>query len=369
MDSVILFSVKDGVFMDPHKTGCLIAKLRKEMNLTQKDLADKLSVTAKAISRWETGRGYPDIEILPELSRILNISINELLNGELSPKEIDKHTEEAPILYICNNAAKKQKKSRTKIIWLSVILGLTILSFVLYIILSAASIITSIDPNCVIAHDYSYIIYQNEKYLPIETHGFTFCDKDELVDEATVEGTSIFSKLLFGDSICSVVGADNNSVIHLETDYDFPPSEYYAKEGELKNIEDYIEHFNEINVYTMDLPYALFSDNELVNVSNLSSIEFWESIFSLPEHTTPDTSLYADNLTIHNSISVVASNGNNLLYKAKGEIFCKNNKYYWVECKSNSFDETYNPHLQNPYLISEEFYPTIEALFLTTLPQ
>lgn len=41
--------------MDPQKTGCLIAKLRKEMNLTQKDLADKLSVTAKAISRWENG--------------------------------------------------------------------------------------------------------------------------------------------------------------------------------------------------------------------------------------------------------------------------------------------------------------------------
>lgn len=352
--------------MDPHKTGNLIAKLRKEMELTQKDLADKLNVTPKAISRWETGRGYPDIEILPELSEALNVSINELLNGELLPKEMVKKVEDTPLIYVCNNAAQKSKQSRKKIIWLSVGLGLTIMSFVLYLLFSALSIISSIDPDCIIARDYSYIIYQNEKYLPVDTNGYTFCDKDELVDEATVDGQNVFDKLLFGDSICSVVGTNNNSVIHLETDYDFPPSEYYAKESEIKNIKDYIEHFEETNVYTMDIPYALFSDNELVNVENLTSIEFWEAIFNLPEYSSPDTSLYADNLTIRNSISVVASNGNNLLYKAKGEIFCKNNKYYWVECKSNSFDENYSPHLQHPYLISEEFYPTIEALFLAT---
>lgn len=61
--------------------GKFIAQLRKERNLTQNDLADLLQVTNKAISRWETGEGFPDIMILPKLGEVLGVSIDELLNG------------------------------------------------------------------------------------------------------------------------------------------------------------------------------------------------------------------------------------------------------------------------------------------------
>ena len=84
--------------MNPQSTGNLISKIRKEINLTQKDLADKLNVTPKAISRWETGRGYPDIEILPDLSKALNITINEILNGELPPNNEDINTIESYLI-------------------------------------------------------------------------------------------------------------------------------------------------------------------------------------------------------------------------------------------------------------------------------
>ncbi len=67
--------------MDYQKTGDLIANLRKEKGLTQKELADKLGITDRAVSKWERGLGSPDISLLDDLSRILDISILEILKG------------------------------------------------------------------------------------------------------------------------------------------------------------------------------------------------------------------------------------------------------------------------------------------------
>ena len=68
--------------MDPIKTGQLISKKRKELNITQKDLASKLHITDKAISKWERGLSFPDISMLIPLSEVLNISLYDLLKGE-----------------------------------------------------------------------------------------------------------------------------------------------------------------------------------------------------------------------------------------------------------------------------------------------
>ena len=68
--------------MDTIKIGKFIKELRKEQNLTQKELANNLGIPDRAVSRWERGVGCPDISLLSDLSKILNISISELLNGE-----------------------------------------------------------------------------------------------------------------------------------------------------------------------------------------------------------------------------------------------------------------------------------------------
>jgi len=68
--------------MDAQKTGAFIARLRKEKAYTQKELAEKLKVSDKAISRWETGKGFPDTALLKPLSDALEISVGELLSGE-----------------------------------------------------------------------------------------------------------------------------------------------------------------------------------------------------------------------------------------------------------------------------------------------
>lgn len=73
--------------MDCKKVGALIRTLRRERNLTQKQLADQMNLSDKTISKWERGLGCPDISLLNELSSILKIHIHELLSGELSEND------------------------------------------------------------------------------------------------------------------------------------------------------------------------------------------------------------------------------------------------------------------------------------------
>ncbi|MBQ9992227.1 MAG: helix-turn-helix transcriptional regulator [Firmicutes bacterium] len=68
--------------MDQQKIGSFIAELRHEKGLTQEQLAQKLAVSNKTVSRWETGKYMPDISMLQELCRFFDISLNELLSGE-----------------------------------------------------------------------------------------------------------------------------------------------------------------------------------------------------------------------------------------------------------------------------------------------
>ena len=75
--------------MDANKFGAFLAQLRKEQNMTQADLANKLQVTDKAVSRWERGIGLPDVSTLEPLADALNITVLELLRSErLADKNI-----------------------------------------------------------------------------------------------------------------------------------------------------------------------------------------------------------------------------------------------------------------------------------------
>ena len=65
-----------------YTNGTLIKKLRETQQLTQSELADMIHVSPKTVSKWETGRGLPDISILPELAAALQVSVIELLSGE-----------------------------------------------------------------------------------------------------------------------------------------------------------------------------------------------------------------------------------------------------------------------------------------------
>lgn len=80
--------------MDAKATGGLIARRRKEQNWSQGDLAERLHVTDKAISKWETGRGLPSVDLLEPLAEALDLTVSELLSGrELTPEELPKAAE------------------------------------------------------------------------------------------------------------------------------------------------------------------------------------------------------------------------------------------------------------------------------------
>ncbi len=112
--------------MNAQKCGEFIAELRKEQNLTQKDLASKLNVSDKAISRWETGKGFPDIDSLHALSKFFGITINELLAGENAEiKTIEEIAEENIISAITE--AEKNKKTKKTTITLSIIVSLILI--------------------------------------------------------------------------------------------------------------------------------------------------------------------------------------------------------------------------------------------------
>ena len=107
--------------MDQVKIGKFIAECRKKLNLTQMQLAEKLNITDRAISKWETGKSLPDSSIMLELCDVLGISVNDLLCGEVVT--MDKYNKELE-----NNLLEmiKQKEQADKrLLSVEVFIGIT----------------------------------------------------------------------------------------------------------------------------------------------------------------------------------------------------------------------------------------------------
>ena len=103
--------------MDNKKFGEFIKELRKEKQLTQKELGEKLNITDKAISKWERGLSFPDIAVLKDLAEFFEIGISELLNGERGKKQeidIEKAIQEAIENYKNIEEKKKEKVKKVK---------------------------------------------------------------------------------------------------------------------------------------------------------------------------------------------------------------------------------------------------------------
>ena len=120
--------------MDQLKTGMFISELRKEKSLTQAQLAEKLGITDRAVSKWETGRSLPDAAIMLELCEILGITVNELLSGErLNMEQFDKKFEENLL-----EMKKQKEESDRKLLRAEIALGSISSVFFLAIIFIAS---------------------------------------------------------------------------------------------------------------------------------------------------------------------------------------------------------------------------------------
>lgn len=106
--------------MNPSEIGRFIAACRKEKGLSQAQLAEKLSITNRAVSKWETGKCIPDASLMLELCAILGINVNELLSGERIPEEDYREKAERNLVDLQTQRANAQKDlCTTELIWVA----------------------------------------------------------------------------------------------------------------------------------------------------------------------------------------------------------------------------------------------------------
>ena len=112
--------------MDQVKIGKFIAECRKKNNLTQMQLAEKLNITDRAISKWETGKAMPDSGIMLDLCNELKITVNELLSGEIiAMKDLDKKTEELLL-----EMQKQKEEADRRLLTIEIVMG--VITLVMY---------------------------------------------------------------------------------------------------------------------------------------------------------------------------------------------------------------------------------------------
>ena len=121
--------MKEVIIVDLIKIGKYIAGKRKELGLTQRQLADKLGMSDKSISKWERGICLPDVSVFLDLCQILGISINEFLAGEDIVHEDLIQKSEENIIGIATENKKKQKLLK-KIICLLLVISILAISII-----------------------------------------------------------------------------------------------------------------------------------------------------------------------------------------------------------------------------------------------
>ena len=159
--------------MDQEKIGKFILTLRKEKNMTQMELADKLGITDRAISKWENGRGMPDLSLIKPLCEALNISVNELLSGErLDKKEYQDKVEENILNTIdYTNTKIKKTKNKFKVVILAILF--VILAFPIMFAIDVNRMKNN-EPVIFSTWGFSYVppidLKEDEIYAAIENH-------------------------------------------------------------------------------------------------------------------------------------------------------------------------------------------------------
>lgn len=128
--------------MDNEKFGQFVRSMRKEKQMTQQQLADRLHLTDKAVSKWERGLSLPDISMLEQLAKELDVSVVELLCGEKKEDRIGKETVEELLVDTMSDSLKKEKKERKR--WL-ILLGTVICLAVLTVLYGKTAINFALD--------------------------------------------------------------------------------------------------------------------------------------------------------------------------------------------------------------------------------
>jgi transcriptional regulator with XRE-family HTH domain len=120
---------KDGYKMNQVVIGKFIANKRRELNLTQEQLGEKLGVSHKSVSKWETGKCMPDYSIIKPLCNAFNISISELLDGEESENGNIRLYDENQMLDLIERVQRLEKLKETFLGLITMAIGIALLGF------------------------------------------------------------------------------------------------------------------------------------------------------------------------------------------------------------------------------------------------
>ena len=153
--------------MDQIKIGGFLKDLRKEKGITQEQLAEKLGVSGRTISRWETGNNMPDISLLVEIAEFFDVSIPEIIKGERKSEDMKEETKE--VAETMSDYARAEKEQLLKSIRNMSILGLAALLFFMVLNITGAY-----DRNNLLRYAYGIseaLIYVTVVMFPLYTTG------------------------------------------------------------------------------------------------------------------------------------------------------------------------------------------------------
>ena len=198
--------------MNQEKIGKFIAKKRKEKNLTQIQFAEKLGVSDRSVSNWENGKNMPDMSLFPIISKELNITINDLMSGEIVEKKEYQQKFEENIIYTIDKKVKKENRL-LKII----LLTLFIIFFVLVMFVSIESIYMKSNIN-------SYPLIQKNYYDDIHVN-------DNQYFERTIYSYGFYVKYFYKSKNPDKPMMINNNIS--EKDFEIVRKNFYLINGQL----------------------------------------------------------------------------------------------------------------------------------------
>ena len=337
--------------MDSKKMGLFISQLRRDKGLTQSELAQRLEVTNKAISRWETGRGYPDIEFIPALAAVLGVSVQELLEGKRLPLPKESKDESA-VSSVCSYGAIRRKAQTKKIILISVILSVSLL-----VLLAALSVpcffgyyhMVMGSENCVVASDYSSLTYFGQRYIPLPVNGLECRIGECMVREAQVEGAPFWGKIFFGEALYEVKNVPDNEMVYLQTDYDGGVSRYFVLESEYDRYLGMVNEGAFVNYYFCGEDAEGYIREVPVSTEVVTGIT-----------ETSGKNVDCDG---RRCISLYAYDADHVLYRWMGDVYQLDDIYYWSPSEYQERNDVHSGYFmsQKYYVIDASAYANIDA--------
>lgn len=161
--------------MNQVKIGKFIASKRKEQGLTQLQLAEKLGITDRAVSKWETGKSLPDASLMPELCKLLKITINDLLCGEVVSVENYNEKAEKALLEM----VKKEEMQNKKLMMYENVIGFgSTLSFLVQVLVAVFFVKNTTAQILLFILAFAFLIVGVSFALKIESEtGYYECQK------------------------------------------------------------------------------------------------------------------------------------------------------------------------------------------------